>query len=91
MSQQPTLFGTAKPPQVDLHEYDVVIINSSAGKDSSVAIFEICRMAEEQGYDKSNIHVSHQDLGEMERKGTRELAKEQADSFGPCRKSLPLN
>lgn len=69
-------------PEVDLHEYDVVIVNSSAGKDSSVAIFEICRMADEQGYDKSNIHVSHQDLGEMEWKGTKELAKEQADHFG---------
>lgn len=69
-------------PEVDLHEYDVVIINSSAGKDSSVAIYEICRLATEQKYDKSNIHISHQDLGESEWKGTKELVKEQAEFFG---------
>lgn len=71
--------------EINLHEYNVIIINSSGGKDSSVAIFEICRLAEEQNYPKSNIHVSHQDLGKMEWKGTIELVKEQVDYFG-----LPL-
>lgn len=68
--------------ELDLHSFDVIIINSSAGKDSSVALFEICRMAHEQNYPKSKIHVSHQDLGSMEWKGTKQLAKEQALFFG---------
>lgn len=67
---------------MNLHDYDIVIINSSAGKDSSVAISEIWSMAKLQGYDRSNIHVSHQCLGDMEWKGTKELAKEQAEYFG---------
>lgn len=68
--------------QIDLHEYGQIIINSSAGKDSLVSIYEICRLADLQGYDRSNICVSHQDLGEAEWGGTKELAKEQADLFG---------
>lgn len=64
-----------------LSYYDIVIINSSAGKDSLCSIYEICRMADEQGYSRNNIVVSHQDLGEAEWGGTKELAKEQADLF----------
>lgn len=65
-----------------LPNYKLIIINSSAGKDSLVAIHEVCRLAEEQGYPKEQIIVSHQDLGEMEWEGTIELVKEQADFFG---------
>lgn len=65
-----------------LNEYDIIIINSSAGKDSLCSIFEICRLADEQNYSRKNIYVSHQCLGESEWKGTKELAKEQADFFG---------
>lgn len=67
---------------MNLADYDVVIVNSSGGKDSLCAIYEICRMADQQQYDKSKIIVSHQDLGEMEWAGTKELAKRQADHFG---------
>lgn len=67
---------------MNLHEYDIVIINSSAGKDSLCAIWQICRMADEQKYCRSKIHVSHQDLGRMEWEGTKELAQKQADHFG---------
>lgn len=81
MKHELTLFPI-EDVMVDLHRYDTMIINSSGGKDSSVAIFEVCRMADQQGYDKSNIHVSHQDLGEMEWPGTKELVKEQAEFFG---------
>lgn len=65
-----------------LHNYDLIIINSSAGKDSLVAIWQMCRIADFQGYDRSRIWVSHQDLGDMEWEGTKELAKEQAGLFG---------
>lgn len=68
--------------EINLHQYHAVIINSSAGKDSLVSLYEINRMAEEQGYPKSLIVVSHQDLGRMEWPGVRELAEEQAKFFG---------
>ncbi|WP_231464706.1 phosphoadenosine phosphosulfate reductase family protein [Pedobacter sp. Leaf132] len=67
---------------MDLHLYDLIIINSSAGKDSLVAKFDVCRLAMEQGYSLDRIVVSHQDLGEMEWKGTHRLVKTQADFFG---------
>lgn len=67
---------------MDLHNYDLVIINSSGGKDSLCSEFEICRMAEEQNYSKDKIVVSHQDLGEVEWGLTKQLAKMQADLFG---------
>lgn len=80
-SNQETLFPE-EDIQIELHDYDLVIINSSGGKDSSVAIFEICRLAGLEGYPKTNIHISHQDLGEMEWKGTKALVQQQADHFG---------
>lgn len=67
---------------MDIAKFDLVIVNSSAGKDSLCAIYEICRIADEQGYPRENIVISHQDLGRMEWPGTKELAKKQADHFG---------
>lgn len=67
---------------MNLHQYDIVIINSSAGKDSLCAIWEMCRLADDQLYPRDRIVVSHQDLGEMEWKGTKELAQRQAELFG---------
>lgn len=69
-------------PKVNLHDFDLVIINSSGGKDSSCAIFEVCRIAEEQNFDKSKIVVSHQELLKVEWKGVKELVQEQCDYFG---------
>jgi 3'-phosphoadenosine 5'-phosphosulfate sulfotransferase (PAPS reductase)/FAD synthetase len=66
----------------DLNSYDLVIINSSGGKDSLCCIWEVCRQANEQKYPLNKIVVSHQDLGEMEWKGTKELVKKQANLFG---------
>lgn len=67
---------------MNLKEYDIVIINSSGGKDSICALWEICRLADEKNYPKDKIVVSHQDLGRMEWAGTKELVKQQADLFG---------
>lgn len=67
---------------MNLDPYDIIIINSSGGKDSLCAIFEICRMADEQNYPRYNIVVSHQELGEAEWKGTKELVQKQSDIFG---------
>lgn len=65
-----------------LADYDLIIINSSGGKDSLCAIWEVNRIAEEQGYSNERIVVSHQDLGRMEWQGTKELAQRQSDHFG---------
>jgi 3'-phosphoadenosine 5'-phosphosulfate sulfotransferase (PAPS reductase)/FAD synthetase len=67
---------------INLHDFDIVIINSSAGKDSLVAKWEVCRIASEQNYSKERIHVSHQDLGAMEWAGTFDLVAEQSSYFG---------
>lgn len=67
---------------MNLFDYEKVIINSSGGKDSLAAIYEVCRIANEISYPLKNIIISHQDLGEMEWKGTKELVKKQADLFG---------
>lgn len=67
---------------MNLHDFNIVVINSSGGKDSLCALWEINRLAEEQAYDKSNVFVSHQDLQHMEWIGTKELAKKQAEHFG---------
>lgn len=67
---------------MNLHDYNLVIINSSAGKDSLASIYAICTMAKEQGFPFSQIVVSHQDLGNSEWKGTKELAQRQAEMFG---------
>jgi len=69
------------PIEVDLHDYDLVIVNSSAGKDSLCSIYEVCRLAGEQNYPNNQIVVSHQDLGRMEWADTSKLAREQAGLF----------
>jgi len=51
---------------IQLKDYDLIIINSSGGKDSSCALYEIHAQATEQRYPIDRIHVSHQELLGME-------------------------
>lgn len=67
---------------MNLSHYDLVIINSSGGKDSLAAIWEVCRLAKAEGYPMSKIVISHQELGDMEWRGTKELVMKQAQHFG---------
>lgn len=67
---------------MNLHDYDLVIINSSGGKDSIASIWKMCKMADVQGYPRARMHISHQCLGESEWPGTLELVHEQAKLFG---------
>ena len=67
---------------MNLSDFDLIIINSSGGKDSLCAIFEVCRIAKEQNYPFNKIVVSHQDLGKMEWEGTKALTTRQAELFG---------
>lgn len=67
---------------IDLNDYDLIIVNSSAGKDSLASLWEICRLADLQKFPKKNVVVSHQDLGDIEWPGTKELVKTQSEHFG---------
>ena len=64
-----------------LTDYDVILINSSAGKDSQAMLDVVCHLAKAQGV-ADRVVVVHCDLGKVEWKGTRELAEEQAEHYG---------
>lgn len=67
---------------IDLNAYDLIIVNSSGGKDSICALWKVVKEAEIQGFDKDKIVVSHQDLGEAEWAGTYDLVKAQSAALG---------
>lgn len=70
---------------VDLTVYDVILINTSAGKDSQCAMHRTVELAREQGV-MDRVHVVHCDLGRVEWEGVRELAVRQAAAYGlDCR------
>lgn len=73
---------TTKGNKMDLNQYDKIIINSSAGKDSLAMLHHIAMMADDQDVDRSKLVVVHADLGRAEWQGTRELAEEQANLYG---------
>jgi 3'-phosphoadenosine 5'-phosphosulfate sulfotransferase (PAPS reductase)/FAD synthetase len=73
----------SKTVVVKLHQYDWVVLNSSAGKDSQTTIRYMVRMARLQNYPLDRLVVVHCDLGSrVEWDGTRELAEEQAKHYG---------
>jgi 3'-phosphoadenosine 5'-phosphosulfate sulfotransferase (PAPS reductase)/FAD synthetase len=65
----------------DLTSYDVIVINSSAGKDSQAMLDYVAELARTAGV-SARVVVVHCDLGRVEWKGTRELAEEQARHYG---------
>lgn len=68
--------------QIELSSYDLIVINNSGGKDSLCSIFEICRLAKDQNFPLSQIHLSHQILDGVEWEGVLEVVQEQATYFG---------
>lgn len=66
---------------VDLRAYDVILVNSSAGKDSQAMLTHVVGLADAAGV-RDRLVVVHCDLGRVEWKGTRELAEEQARHYG---------
>jgi 3'-phosphoadenosine 5'-phosphosulfate sulfotransferase (PAPS reductase)/FAD synthetase len=68
--------------RVNYQDYDLVIINTSGGKDSICAIHQVVKEADSQGYPREKIVLSHQDLGSIEWKGTSDLVRRQAEYFG---------
>ena len=66
---------------MDLTQYDLIVINTSAGKDSQTMLRLVYQMAQEQGV-VDRLVAAHADLGRMEWPGTRELAERQAAHYG---------
>lgn len=66
---------------VDLRDYDVVLINTSAGKDSQAMLDYLVELADAAGV-RDRLVAVHADLGEAEWPGTRELAEEQVRHYG---------
>ena len=65
----------------DLATFDVLLVNSSAGKDSQAMLDYVVELATAAGV-RDRIVVVHADLGQVEWAGTRELAEEQARHYG---------
>jgi 3'-phosphoadenosine 5'-phosphosulfate sulfotransferase (PAPS reductase)/FAD synthetase len=66
---------------IDLSQWDVIVINTSAGKDSQAMMDYIVEIAKAQGV-LNRVMAVHADLGRVEWKGTRELAEEQCAHYG---------
>lgn len=83
---QPALWRAepdAEPaPAFDLTGFDVVVVNSSGGKDSQAMLDYVVEQADAQGVPRDRLTVFHADLGRVEWDGTAELAREHADHYG---------
>lgn len=71
----------AGPPAPDLRDYDVILVNSSAGKDSQAMLDVVFQAAKDAGV-QERVVVCHADMGRVEWEGTLELAREQAAHYG---------
>jgi len=69
---------------MDLSTYDLIVVNSSGGKDSECALYETLRQLKIQGL-QTEVVVSHQDVQESEWKGVWELVLRQSEYFGISR------
>ncbi|OHU47366.1 phosphoadenosine phosphosulfate reductase [Mycobacteroides chelonae] len=78
----PTVSNTAAP---QLEDYDIILVNSSAGKDSQASLDVIVEVARAAGA-IDRVVVVHADLGDNEWPGTAALAAEHASHYG-----LPLS
>lgn len=67
--------------RMDLRDYDIILVNSSAGKDSQAMLDYVAELAGLAGV-SDRVVVLHNDLGRIEWPGTAELAAEQAAHYG---------
>ena len=65
----------------DFSSYDVVLVNTSAGKDSEAMLAYIHDLRDLHDFGQAQILAVHCDLGRAEWAGTPELAKAQCDVF----------
>ena len=78
MSKQQKLWSAPAP---DLMAYDVIMVNTSAGKDSQAMLDYVVELADKAGV-RDRIIAVHCDLGRVEWPGTVELAARQAGHYG---------
>ena len=71
-----------KPKTPVLWDWDVVLLNSSGGKDSQTMIRRMVQAADADDYPRCRLVVVHADLGRVEWQGTKELAQQQAQAYG---------
>ena len=81
MEETTTQSADARSPEVNLASYEVILLNSSGGKDSQDSLAEIARLAREAGV-LDRVTVVHADLGRVEWEGTKALARKQAEHYG---------
>lgn len=74
------------PP--DLASYDIILVNSSGGKDSQTCLRAVVQAARDAGV-SNRVVVVHADLGRVEWPGTRELAERQASFYPPIHRGWP--
>jgi 3'-phosphoadenosine 5'-phosphosulfate sulfotransferase (PAPS reductase)/FAD synthetase len=72
-------------PELPLSKFRWVVINSSGGKDSQVALHTVMQKCRKENYPDDQIVISHQDLGEAEWPGTKDLVYQQAACYGDLR------
>jgi 3'-phosphoadenosine 5'-phosphosulfate sulfotransferase (PAPS reductase)/FAD synthetase len=64
-----------------IEDYDLILINTSAGKDSQTTMRVVVELAKKKGI-LDRVYAVHADLGRMDWEGTRELAIKQAEHYG---------
>lgn len=65
----------------ELADYDVVLLNTSAGKDSQAMLDVVVELADAEAV-RDRLVAVHADLGRVEWPGTKELAAEHAAHYG---------
>ena len=71
-----------EPASVAMCDHDLVLVNSSGGKDSAAMLAYLAQTAEDQGYPRERLLVVHADLGRAEWPGTLDLVHAQAAVYG---------
>lgn len=66
----------------DLTTYDLILVNTSAGKDSQAMLDLLVERADAEGVPRSRLVCFHADLGRVEWDGTADLAAEHAAHYG---------
>lgn len=79
MTDSSPQYGPFDAPR--LQDFDIILVNTSAGKDSQAMLDEVCRQAEAAGV-RDRVVAVHADLGRAEWEKTRELAQRQCDFYG---------
>lgn len=77
----PELPAVPKGPE-DLNEFDLIVINTSGGKDSQAMLSHVKDMANVQNIPPDRLVAVHADLGRAEWKGTAQIAQRQAEMAG---------